>query len=171
MNPDANPFAVLSLIVAPAILTNAVSVLIMSTSTRLARAVDRARELSVYLEGANDPGAVDSDRRLGELTATEKRAMLLLRALRHYYASLGGFALATLLSLLGAVLVSLGASVVVPALEVLAVSTGVIAVTTLVVGSLSLVHETRIAVHVLRAGASDIRARLLAGDAHDLTGV
>jgi hypothetical protein len=42
MDPPANPFAALSLIVAPAILTNASAVLAMSTSNRLARAVDRA---------------------------------------------------------------------------------------------------------------------------------
>ena len=50
---DANPFAVLSLIVAPAILTNASSVLIMNTSNRLARGADRARELSKQLEETN----------------------------------------------------------------------------------------------------------------------
>lgn len=51
MNGDSsNPFAALSLIVAPAILTNASSVLAMSTSNRLARAVDRARELARQLE-------------------------------------------------------------------------------------------------------------------------
>ena len=47
---DANPFAALSLIVAPAILTNASSILAMSTSNRLARAADRARELAKQLE-------------------------------------------------------------------------------------------------------------------------
>lgn len=62
MTSDANPFAALSLIVAPAILTNACSVLIMSTSNRFARTVDRARER--------------------ELTTTEERSLLLLRALR-----------------------------------------------------------------------------------------
>ena len=46
MNPDFNPLATLSFIVAPAVLTNAASVMVMSTSNRLARAVDRARELS-----------------------------------------------------------------------------------------------------------------------------
>jgi len=51
---DSNPFAILSLIVAPAILTNATSVLVMSTSNRLARGVDRARELSKQLEGTTD---------------------------------------------------------------------------------------------------------------------
>jgi hypothetical protein len=46
MNPQTNPFAVLSLIVAPAVLTNACSVLVLSTSNRLARATDRVRELA-----------------------------------------------------------------------------------------------------------------------------
>jgi len=46
MDTPVNPFAILSFIVAPAVLTNASSVLSMSTTNRLARAVDRARELS-----------------------------------------------------------------------------------------------------------------------------
>ena len=45
MNPELNPFAVLSWIIAPALLTNACTLLILSTANRLARAVDRAQEL------------------------------------------------------------------------------------------------------------------------------
>ena len=90
-------FAAFSLIVAPAILTNASSVLAMSTSNRLARAVDRARDLARQLETAEaSAGEMDAearrefDRRLQELTATEQRdddaaagaAELLLRARR-----------------------------------------------------------------------------------------
>src|SRR5256886_17014072 len=82
MDPSVNPFAVLSLIVAPAILTNASSVLAMSTSNRLARAVDRARELSKQLEEAADLSSPEATRRLGELSAAEDRAMRLLGALR-----------------------------------------------------------------------------------------
>lgn len=69
---DPNPFAILSLIVAPAILTNASSVLIMSTSNRLARTVDRARELSKQLEEATDFSSIESRRRLRELTAAAR---------------------------------------------------------------------------------------------------
>ena len=50
MTEAPNPFAALSLFVAPSILTNACSVPIMSPSNRLARTVDRARELSRELE-------------------------------------------------------------------------------------------------------------------------
>ncbi|CAN5147614.1 MAG: DUF2721 domain-containing protein [Gemmatimonadetes bacterium] len=159
MDPQANPFAVLSLIVAPAILTNASSVLTMSTSNRLARAVDRARELSKQLEASPDLNSSEATRRLHELTAAEERAMLLLQALRSFYAALGGFASATLLSLLGAVLVSLRADTVVRILEVVAVLAGLIAVGAMVHGSTVLVRETRIAVTVLRERAENLRAR------------
>src|SRR4051812_47637781 len=105
---DPNPFSVLSLIVAPSILTNASSVLIMSTSNRLARAVDRARELSKQLEAATEFASAESRRRLKELAAAERRTILLLRALRSFYVALGGFASAALVSLLGALTVPVG---------------------------------------------------------------
>src|SRR5438477_2642397 len=105
MDSQVNPFAVLSLIAAPAILTNATSVLAMSTSNRLARAVDRARELARQLEqSAPDAADAATRRRLTELAAVDRRSLLLLRALRAVYVALGGFASATLLSLLTAVL-------------------------------------------------------------------
>ena len=102
MDPQVNPFAVLSLIVAPAVLTNASPVLAMSTSTRLARAVDRARELSRQLEEAGALAAPEAGRRLRELRVTEQRSLLLLVALRSFYVALSSFASATLVSLLGA---------------------------------------------------------------------
>lgn len=165
MDVTANPFSVLSLIVAPAILTNASSVLIMSTSNRLARAADRARELSKQLEAAEDPHSSESQRRLGELSTAEQRSMLLLQALRRYYVALGGFALAALLSLFGAVTVSLGAAQVAPAFEVLGIASGIVAVGALVGGSVTLVRETRLAVQVLHERAAGIRSRMSAGRA------
>lgn len=41
-----NPLGILTFIVAPAILTNASSVMALGTANRFARAIDRARELS-----------------------------------------------------------------------------------------------------------------------------
>ena len=124
---DPNPFAALSLIVAPAILTNASSVLSMSTSNRLARAVDRARELSRQLEAARSarggPAGTRTDARnssvdSSELSATEERAIMLLHVLQSFYVALGGFASSTFASLLGAVVVPLGTGVGVTALEI-----------------------------------------------------
>lgn len=157
MDPATNPFAVLSLIVAPAILTNASSVLAMSTSNRLARAVDRARELSKQLEADNR--GPDAPRRLDELASAEQRALLLLRALRSFYFALGGFASAALVSLLGSVLVPLSVSLLTAILEVIGVSAGLAAVGAIVHGSALLLRETRIAVQVLSERANRVRIK------------
>jgi hypothetical protein len=152
-----NPFAALSLIVAPAILTNASSVLAMSTSNRLARAVDRARELSRQIEA---PGDHDETRLLRELTITEERAVLLLRVLRSFYIALGAFALATLVSLIGAVVAVIERGAAVRALELIGVVAGAAAVGALIHGSSLLIRETRMAVGVVSERADRARARL-----------
>ena len=149
MDSSPNPFAVLSLIVAPAILTNASSVLVMSTSNRLARVVDRARDLSKQLEARDGMSSPETDRRLKELTAAENRTVLLLRGLRSFYVALGGFASATLISLFGAVLVPVGDVRLVRAIEIVGVAAGLTAVAAIVRGSALLLKETRIAVRVL----------------------
>jgi hypothetical protein len=162
----ANPFAVLSLIVAPAILTNASSVLAMSTSNRLARAADRVRELSRQLEDPHETNTALASDRLYELGAVERRSLLLLGSLRSFYLALGGFASATLMSLMGAVLVSLEwAAPIVRVLEIIAVGAGVVAVGALVAGSGRLVQETRIAVEVMGERSTRMRRRLRDRDA------
>jgi hypothetical protein len=164
-----NPFAALSLIVAPAILTNAASVLAMSTSNRLARAVDRARDLARQLEAEEDTRAARSHsgtdgerehaRRLDELTATEQRTVMLLHVLQTFYIALGGFASATLVSLFGAVMASFGRGMFVVALEILAILAGIVGVGSLVRGSILLIRETSIAVRVISERAASVRAR------------
>ncbi|MDZ4686958.1 MAG: DUF2721 domain-containing protein [Planctomycetaceae bacterium] len=156
---DANPFAALSLIVAPAILTNASSVLVLSTSNRLARAVDRARELSKQLEATTDFQSDRALRRMHELKLSEQRTLLLLRGIRSFYLALGGFASAALVSLLGAVLVPTELAIVVLPLEVLAVLIGVLAVGSLVFGSVRLLQETKIAVEIVSARVATVQAR------------
>lgn len=159
MDSSLNPFAVLSLIVAPAILTNASSVLIMSTSNRLARAVDRAREISKQLEATETFVSAEASRRLRELAAAERRALLLLRGLRSFYVALGSFALAALISLLGAALVPLKLGMTVQILEVSGIVAGLVAVSALVYGSMLLLQETQIAVQVLSDRVATVRAR------------
>lgn len=160
MDLEANPFAALSLIAAPAVLTNASSVLILSTSNRLARAVDRARALTAGLEVAGQAGTEPPPGELRELAAAERRALLLLNALRSFYVALGGFAASAFLSLMGAVLTPLFPTSIARPLEVVALCTGVIAVGGLVRGTLILVRETKIAVDGLQERASEARARL-----------
>lgn len=156
---EPNPFAALSLIVAPAILTNASSVLVMSTSNRLARAVDRARELSKQLEATTDFQAPEAQRRMHELKRSELRSLLLLRGMRSFYIALGGFASTALVSLIGAVLAPMELAIIVMPLEVLAVVMGGIAVGALVTGSVRLLQETRIAVEIVSARVATIQAR------------
>src|SRR5258705_860835 len=92
MDPHLNPFSVLSWIIAPALLTNACTLLILSTANRLARAVDRTQELSSKLEDGADPASPVAIRRRGELAAHEQRSFMLLAALRSYYVACGSFA-------------------------------------------------------------------------------
>lgn len=155
-----NPFAALSLIVAPAVLTNASSVLIMSTSNRLARATDRAREYTARLERPGEASAPAAAQEVRELDAAMRRALMLIAALRFFYGALGGFASATLLSLVGAVLASTPYAGATRTLEVVALSAGLLAVGGLVAGALILVRETRVAVDVLRERAAHLRARI-----------
>jgi hypothetical protein len=157
MDPSANPFAALSLIVAPAILTNASSVLAMSTSNRLARAVDRARERLRQIESEGD--SPERESHLRDLTITEDRAVLLLRVLRSFYVALGAFATATLVSLIGATLASVGTRPAVSVFEALGICTGALGVGSLTFGSLLLVRETRLAVTTLQRRVAAARAR------------
>lgn len=161
MDAQSNPLAVLSLIVAPAVLTNASSVLAMSTTNRLARAVDRARELSRQLEEATDMASPQAVRRLKELTSTEDRSRMLLSALRSIYIALGGFACAALFSLLGSVLATAGTSTIAQVVEIVGIVAGLVALAALVHGASTLVRETRIAVQVLEERAANVRARAI----------
>lgn len=156
---DANPFAALSLIVAPGILTNACSVLIMSTSNRFARTVDRARELARELDAETDMASEAAVRRLRELGLAEERSLLILRALRSGYVALSGFAMATLLSLVGAVLIGTGPAPFVSSVESLALLSGMVAVAALINSSVLLVRETQLTVVVLRERAAGLRFR------------
>jgi hypothetical protein len=88
-----NPFAVLTAVVAPAILTNASSVLCLGTGNRIARVVDRTRVITAEMS-ALEPGTPDYHVRLTQLERLKVRAQLLYRALRILYASLGSFAAA-----------------------------------------------------------------------------
>ena len=156
----STPFAALSLIVAPAILTNACSVLIMSTSNRVARAVDLSREAGRELDAVSpDDSSAESRRRLEEMSAAHTRSVLLVRALRALYTALGGFSAATLLALLGVVFASQLREPLRWLPEVLAVLSGVVGVGGIVWAAVLLLRETRIAVTALEARYSAQRAR------------
>ena len=157
------PFAGLTLIVAPAILTNASSLLAMGTSNRFARAVDRQRQLSELLEaGAAGGKPLDRDTaaiRLRQLRITELRGQLLLRALTSFYVSLGSFASAALIALVGATFEAHNHRVASAAVGIAALAAGGIGVANLVFGCTLLVRETRKTLASLRDEAAFSKQR------------
>lgn len=126
-----NPFAVLSAIVAPAILSNASSVLALGTSNRLARVVDRTRIVAA------------------QLAPLHVRAQLLVKALRLFYAGLGLFAASALVCLGGSIETFDGYVVAFYSAATLAVLTDASAVFGLCAGCVLMVRETQIAVKSL----------------------
>jgi hypothetical protein len=157
MSDPTNPYGALSLIVAPAVLTNASSILVLSTSNRLARAVDRARALAAQLEGGSRANAGLTTLRLNDMDSAERRALLLLSALRFFYASIGAFAAAALTSLLGAGALGTPLRALPTAMEVVALAAGFIGVMGLVLGCVLLLRETRIAVRTVTDEATQLR--------------
>src|SRR6201993_4738560 len=97
MNPLSNAITVLTAMITPAVLISACGTMILSTSTRLGRVVDRVRELSdrlrrlasqeVTVEFLEEERAMLYDQ-LDKLTS---RSRLLQRALTGFYLAVGVF--------------------------------------------------------------------------------
>lgn len=143
-----NPFAVLTAVVAPAILTNACSVLALGTSNRLARVVDRTRVVAREL-AALEPSDSHHANWAAQLKGLQVRTRLLVKALRVIYGSLGLFATAALVSVLGSIVTYYGAGILFQLTAGLALLAGAVAVTGLASGCLLMVQETRLAVQNL----------------------
>jgi hypothetical protein len=102
--PDATAdLSLLSAMITPAVLISACGTLIFSTATRLARIVDRVRELSQSFEQlytGSGPGADFPDERRAEverqLDLLAGRGRLIQRALTSFYVSLGIFVATTI---------------------------------------------------------------------------
>lgn len=152
-----NPFAVLTAIVAPAILTNACSVLSLGTANRLARVVDRTRLVAAEIK-AHDHNEKDHQGWVEQLHHLQHRAQLLLSALQSFYAALGAFAASALIAVLGGVAAFYQQKEILRFAAIAAVAIGAFAVVTLVRGSVIVVRETRIAVRNL-AEEAKLRSR------------
>lgn len=167
--PEPSPYAALTLIAAPAVLTNAVSLLALGTSNRFGRSIDRARQLAAHLE---TPGAASDPHltiRIRQFDRAQQRTLLLLRSLRCFYLSLGLLSAASLVALLGA---SLDPETHKPVLQVLplgALVAGAAGVCFLCIGSVFLVRETRLAVVSVDEEAALIRKRF-AAEINEATG-
>jgi len=100
MEPFSSALSVLSAMITPAVLISACGTLVLSTSTRLGRVVDRVRDLSDRFEqlgNAANPELQLEKRSmiLGQLELSTTRARLLQRSLTSLYLTIGVFVATT----------------------------------------------------------------------------
>ena len=157
-----NPFAVLTAVVAPAVLTNACSVLCLGTSNRIARVVDRTRVVAAEIASLKVESA-EYQVWINQLERLQLRAQLLFRVLRIMYASLGAFAAAALISVLGSAMAFYGQQLAFRAAAVAGLAIGVFGVTGLAFGCLLMVRETKLALQNIAEEAELARSRYRQG--------
>jgi hypothetical protein len=141
--PLGNPLPadLLTSMVTPAVLISAAGTLVFSTTTRLARIVDRARVLSQQLEeiDARPDAPFAAERRAEierQLAVRARRSHLVQRAVTGFYVALGLFVATT---------VSIGAGAFLPALAWLPGALGIAGTLALLAGCVELLRETRLA--------------------------
>jgi hypothetical protein len=144
-NLAADPFSILTIVVAPAVLTNASSVLALGTNNRLARVADRTHVVAAQLEKL-EPAARNYRIFENQLATLQTRAQLLLRALRCFYLGLGLFASSALISIAGSIAVYSGGEAAFRTAAAIGVVCGASAVGALVCGSVLMIRETQLAV-------------------------
>lgn len=141
MQEFSSPLGLLSAMITPAILISACGALIFSTSTRLARIVDRVRTLSHELEELFTGHVTDftEERRIEyerQLAVHARRGHLIQRSLTSFYVSLG---------LLTAATVSISIVALAHQAMWLPSALGIAGTLALFYGSMLLLAETRLA--------------------------
>jgi threonine/homoserine/homoserine lactone efflux protein len=136
--------ALLSAMITPAVLISACGTLIFSTSTRVARIVDRVRRISAAIEElATKSIDFHDERRLAmdrQLSFYTKRARLIQRSLTSFYSSLGFFVGTTL---------AISTTAFFPRLDWLPNVLGVVGAIVLFYGCVLLIREARLAFKAL----------------------
>jgi len=157
-----NPFAILTFISAPAVLTNASCVLLFGTGNRYGRAIDRVHELAEVIERNAEMKETEMRLRIRQLEAAETRTLLIVRALTSFYTAVAGFVASTLVSLVGAVLVSTRIESGVSFSFTLAFLAGTLGVFAMITGAVILARETRFSFRVLREEKNFLTERVRA---------
>jgi Protein of unknown function (DUF2721) len=141
--------AVLTAMITPAVLISASGTMILSTSTRLGRVVDRVRELSDRLQSYPDDdqevGLISEKRAMifGQLDMLTSRSRLLQRALTTFYVAVGVFV---------ATSVAIGVvSFFSPRFAFIPVALGLFGAFFLFYGSMLLIFEARLALSTTHA--------------------
>lgn len=151
-----NPFAVLSFIAAPALLTNASCLLALSTINRMLRTRESMRELLKESENTARPQKPNF---LEHVNRVERQALKLLSALHWIYVGLGAFVAATLVTLLGAVAGQLGSEFFMRLVVGVGLLLGIVGVAGLIGGCVNLFHATQLSMINIHEEAAAIRAR------------
>ena len=151
-----SPFALLTAVAAPAVLTNACSVLALGTANRVARVVDRRRVVADHLARLS---AQDKDHNFWVLQMEHLglRSKLLVNALSAVYSALGGFAVSALVAVIGGVLAYYEFHFLFRLISIFALVIGVLAVSCLALGCSMIVRETRFA---LRSNEQEVELAL-----------
>lgn len=136
--------SVLAAIVAPAVLTNASSVLTLGMGNRLVRVVDRTRVVLADLERPDLPGARRDSLR-DQLQDLKRRTRLLLAAQRCFFVALGSFPAVALLC----VVASASAGLATSWATRLALTAGATGVIGLACGCGAMLVETQVALRNL----------------------
>ena len=139
-----NAFQLLTFIAAPALLTNASTVLVLSTSNRFARAVDRARNLE---------RAPDSPENEVALVRVTRRALALNRALTAFYVAIASFAIGTFSELLGGGIAAISRGEIAPIITLVGLLVATVGTVAIATGAGFLVAETWDAYRGLREEA------------------
>jgi hypothetical protein len=141
----APPSNLLAAMVTPAVLISAAGTLVFSTTSRLARLVDRARVLAHELEALadrpDDPFAVERRAEIEHhLEVRARRSQLVQSAVTRFYIALGLFVATTL---------GVGVVTLVPAIEWIPPVLGILGSLGLFSGCVQLLRETRLALGAL----------------------
>jgi uncharacterized protein DUF2721 len=148
VDPMSSAVAVLTAMITPAVLISACGSMILSTSHRLGRVVDRVRALSDKLEELAEKRATETTERqaiiFAQLDKLTSRARILQRSMVTFYLALGLFV---------ATSVAIGVVAIAgnPRYNLLPVIVGLVGACFLFYGSILLIFEARLALSTIHA--------------------
>ena len=153
--PVESPFAVLTAVVAPALLTNSSTVLVLGLGNRIARVIDRTRTVAAVMANASEHSEL-YQRLQQQTNLLDQRARMLSKSLRLGYAAVGGFAAEALIAVVGGMLVHYDFEPAARIAAMIALTIGFVSVGSLVFACVYMVHETAIALDNLQEEARTV---------------
>jgi len=152
VNPNAlnSTIEFLTAMVTPALLISATGSLVLSTSTRLGRVIDRVRQLEerlsllIYVENKEEIPLYDAriETIVDLLDKVTSRSRILQRAMAAFYYGLGFFILTS---------VTIAVAAFLPSYRLVPIPVGVIGIIFLFYGSILMLRETRMATATVNA--------------------